>query len=145
MDREKRQSAVLVFMTAIAAPLAMVVETGLRTIFFPADFELVREALAPTLTSVAWVLAAVAIVLALLAPKLQARFEARAIAKITEPRPDRALRARTGSFLLASSVVQLPAIAGTLAFMLGAAIVPVLVALIASTLGVIVQGARALR
>lgn len=137
---------VLVFMTAMAAPFAFLLETGMRYAFFPSEFQELREFLAPTLAWVAWPLAVLSIGGAWMGMRLLIRQGAKAIAKIpVEHRTaERVSRAQVGAFLLTSSFAQLPAIAATLSFMFGAPLVPVLVAIIASTLGVSVQGGATL-
>ena len=141
-----RGRGALIALTAAAAPAALALETLLRWSIFPDDFELVRELLRPTLTIVAWVLCAVCAIAALVGIGVQQRLGARAVAKLGAARSDdRVSRARLGGFFLAASIPQVPAVLATFAFMLGASIVPVLVAIAIVTVAVVALAVRAHR
>lgn len=133
----------LIVLTAVAAPAALGFETLLRWLLFPDDFELVRELLRPTLTVVAWALCGVTVLSAFAGIVAQKRLAARAVAKLGPAAPpDRVARARLGGFLLAASIPQVPAVLATFAFMFGASLGPVLVAIAIVTAAVLLQAAR---
>lgn len=132
--------------TAVAAPVALAVETALSSLVMPAEHSDLRALLEPALTPVAWGLVAVAVALALGGPALLRRASRRKTARLPPDAPAE-VRARlaAAAFLLASSVVQMPALAATLAHLLGAAPLPVVLAVTASTAGVIAQAVDASR
>jgi hypothetical protein len=142
-EHRTRGRGALIVLTAVAAPAALGFETLLRWLIFPDDFELVRELLRPTLTIVAWALCAVCAVAAVAGVTVQQRLASRAVAKLGPAADaDRVARARLGGFLLAASIPQVPAVLATFAFMFGASIVPVLVAITIVTVAVVVQATR---
>ena len=123
-----------------AAPIAFVFELALRTLLFPPEFELLRAELRPTSTSVAWVLLALcvpSVPLGMLAKRALVRSE---LAKLREPSAQRRARVELEALLLATSIPQLPALLATLTFMFGSALLPVLITLAVSTLGVVAMG-----
>ncbi len=140
----QRSSTVLLWLTIVAAPGALAIETALRVAFFPEDFELVREFLRPMLTAAAWVLAGLAGLGALAGLSLQRRLVARRIAKLPEAAntAERRFRAAIGIFLLTTAVPQIPSIFATLCFTLGASIVPVVASIALTTVGVVLQAQR---
>jgi hypothetical protein len=145
---QKRKRA-LVVLTVVATPLALGMETLVRTQVFPllmgGDFEEVRTVLGPLLTPVAWGLCGVAILANLAGFALYARLVARSIAKLPEARradPAERERAALGAFLLAASVPQVPCILSTLTFTFGAPLAPVLVGVTLGSLGVFAQALR---
>lgn len=139
-----RGKGTLVVMTAVAAPVALAFETLLRHLLFPESFELVREALRPVLTPVAWLLCVVCAGAGAFGIVFQQRMAARAVEKLPpEARtPELEDRARLGAFMLAASIPQVPAILATFSFMFGAALPPVLVAIAIVTIAVVAQALR---
>lgn len=145
---QKRKRA-LVVLTVVATPLALGMETLVRTQVFPllmgGDFEEVRAVLGPLLTPVAWGLCGVAILANIAGFALYARLVARSIARLPPERralgPERE-RAALGAFLLAASVPQVPCILSTLTFTFGAPLAPVLVGVTLGSLGVFAQALR---
>lgn len=139
----KRPSRAVLFLTILAAPVALAFETGLRKLLFPADFELIREFLEPMLTPVAWVLGLVAAGASLLGLALQRSMAKKRIEK-SRDRDDYDARYRHvfGVFLLTASVPQIPAILSTFMFMFGASLVPVLVGIGICSVGVVSQALR---
>ena len=136
-------------MTTIAAPVALAFETLLRKLLFPLlmgdDFDLVRDFLRPTLTPFAWALCAVALLASLAGFALRGALVARALARL--PAEKRALpaereRVELLAFLFAASVPQLPCVASTLLFTLGAELLPVLAAVGIASVGVLAQAVR---
>lgn len=134
----------LIAMTAVAAPIAFGLETVLRLLLLPPEFEEFRMLVRPYVTPVGWLMVGLAVVTGLLGVMFQARLVARAEAKLP-PEADTSARdrARLGAFMLAASVPQLPAIFATLTFMFGSELLPALVAVGVSTAAVVVQALRA--
>ena len=138
-----RPSRAVLWLTVFAAPVALGFETVLRWILFPADFELVRELLHPVLTPVAWFLGGVAAVASFAGLALQRRMTARRLSRLPgEPDLDARYREVFAVFLLTTAVPQIPAILSTLTFMFGASLLPVLVGIGLSSVGVVTQALR---
>lgn len=138
----KRPKALL-WLTLLAAPVALAVETGLRLLIFPAEFELVREFLNPTLTPVAWALGGLSAAAGVAGLAVQRKVSERKLAKLpskcdTEAR----YHAVFGVFLLTTAVPQIPALLSTFAYMFGASLLPVLVGVGVSSVGVVSQALR---
>ena len=134
--------AVLVFV-ALSTPLALLVETGLRALILPPEFEEVRGWLGPAVTPWAWalvptVLAATALGVVVLR-RLIARAQARPVPEGVPPEQALA-RGQFDALMLSSSVPQVPALAATILFMLGAELIPVLLAIVLATAGVVSLG-----
>ena len=131
-------------LVALSTVLALAVETGVRRMMMPPDFEQVRAWLSPTLEPWAW---AIAVVTAFacaggwwLFGVLLRRGLARARPGLA---PDRArARAELDAAILASSVPQVPAVVGTMLFMMGAPLLPVVTAMAVAVLGVLSLGLR---
>ncbi len=142
---EERGGTALILMTVIAAPAALALETGLRKLLFPPEFDELRTILEPALTPVVWGLVVLTALFAVLGIVLHARLVARAIAKVPEPArtPARIHRAELGAFMLAASIPQIPAIFATLGFMLGSSLTPVVVAIGVATVAIVIQAIRA--
>jgi len=138
---EKRPSTALLWLTIVAAPAALGLETGLRLLLFPAEFELVRELLNPYLTVVAWLVALVAGIGAAVGLVVQRRVVRKRIANLPEEANtlERRYQIAFGVFLLATAIPQIPSIVATFCFMFGASIVPVLVAILLTSVGVVGQ------
>lgn len=134
-------------LTVVAAPFALGFETLLRKLLFPPEFEDVRALVGPTLTLAAWALPIVCLLAGLAGVVFQRRLVERALRKLPAARrddPESQEKARVGAFLLAASVPQVPAIVATVLFTFGASLVPVVVTVVVSTLGVVAQVGRAL-
>lgn len=143
MKDERPVSPWMLWLTIIAAPAALGFETGLRLLLFPADFELIREFLNPTLTPVAWLLGAVAALASFGGLFVQRRLaEKRLSALPPDASFDLRYRAVFGVFLLTTAIPQIPAIFSTLTFMFGASLIPVLVGIGVSSVGVVSQALR---
>jgi divalent metal cation (Fe/Co/Zn/Cd) transporter len=131
----------VVLVIAISAPLALGVETLMRTqVLAPMlgpSFDEVREFFSPQLTRVAWAMVAVTFAAGILGIVIT-QLAVRKLARL----PDPALRARKlrDRLLLLTSIPQVPAILATLCFTCGARLFPVLVAMVVSTLFVLIQG-----
>ena len=143
MPAQERPSTLLLWATIVAAPAALGLETVLRRLLFPDEFELVREFLRTALTPVAWVFVALAVVGAAAGLVLQRSL---AIQRLSRLPPDAPLSARYGAvvgvFLLTTVLPQLPSILVTFCFMFGSSIVPVLVGIAVTTVGVVLQALR---
>ena len=139
----KRPSKGILWLTMLAAPVALAFETVLRMLLFPDDFELVREFLSPMLTPVAWAFGALAAIAGFVGLGLQGRMVRRRLAKLPDTASvDERYREVFAVFLLSSSVPQIPAILSTLTYMFGASLVPVLVGVAACSVGVVTQALR---
>jgi len=129
---------------ALSTPLALGLETVVRRLLMPPDFEQVRAWLAPVLTPWAWAtvpLTALAIGLGWWLFGVLVRRELRGAPPDTEPNKARA-KAELESIILASSAPQVPAVIATLLFMMGAPLLPVAIAMGVATLGVLSLGWR---
>lgn len=138
-----RARAVLVVATVVAAPAALGVETAIRRGLFPADFEVLRAFLAPTLTPVAWGLTGLAGLAGFLGLSAQRRLVDERLARLPEGAPsDVRAGVRTQVFLLTASIPQVPVLVSTFAVMFGAALTPVAVGIAVSSIAVLAQGLR---
>ncbi|MDQ3033931.1 MAG: hypothetical protein M3Y87_16055 [Myxococcota bacterium] len=133
-------TGLLVGATAIAAPLALALESAVRWLLFPAEFEVVRGWLEPFLTPLAWLLAVVTVIAGAAGFALQRGLVARKLAKLGASSAAQREAARTQVFLITASIPQLPAIASTFALMFGASLVPTLVGVTICTVSVLAQG-----
>lgn len=130
----------VVLMMAGASPASLAVETGLRRLLFPPDFELLRAYLRPALGAPAWGLCVATLLLGLPACWVQTRLYARLVAARGAAYAD---RARVLSLYAASTLPQLAALVAALAFTFGAPLTPVAVSVTAAALWVSLLGARA--
>lgn len=139
----KRPGRAVLWLTLLAAPVALVVETGLRKLIFPAEFEMVRELLNPILTPVAWALGAIAAAAAFGGLLLQRRMTDRRLVKLPATAgSNERYQVVFAVFLLTASVPQVPALIATFTYMFGASIVPVLVGVGVCSVGVVSQALR---
>lgn len=131
----------VVLFIAISAPLALGIETLMRTqviarILGPSLDE-VRGFFSPELTRLAWAMVVATVVaggLGILITQMAARRIA------TEPDPKIRARKLRDRLLLLTSIPQIPAIFATLCFTAGARLFPVIVAMAVSTAFVLIQG-----
>ena len=108
----------------------------------PPDFDAVRAWLSPTLTPWAWAMVPAALVTTGIGwwlYRVLARRELLARRPGLTPEQARA-KAELEALMLASSAPQVPAVAATMLYMLGADAVPVAAAMITATLGVVSLG-----
>jgi len=132
----------LLGLIAVSTPLALVVESSLRRLMLPPDFDAVRAWLAPTLTPWAWATVPATLVAACLGwwlYRVLARRELRSARPGLTEEQARA-KAEFEALMLASSAPQVPAVAATMLYMLGADVVPVVVSMVLATLGVVSLG-----
>lgn len=143
MSAQKRLSMLLLWATIAAAPVALGCETALRLLLFPDDFDLVRAFLSPVLTTVAWLFVPVAGLGGAIGLLLQRKLAEKRIAAFPDDAPlGPRYSAVMGVFLLTTVAPQLPSIAVTFCFMFGSSIVPVLVTIAVTTVGVVLQAHR---
>lgn len=129
----------LLGLIALSTPLVLVVETGMRRLVMPPDFDGVRAWLSPTLTPWAWATVPATLVATGLGwwlYRVLARRELRAHRPGLTEAQARA-KAEFEALMLASSAPQVPAVAATMLYMLGADVVPVAVSMAGATLGVV--------
>jgi len=136
---------VLVALVVSAVPVAWGVETGLRAAFFPESFEELRGMLRPGLSAVARGL--VVVTLGLLWPTwgLMGWLARRRLRGLPGRRPDLRAGVRLVAFLGASSVLQVPGVLATFAFMFGSEWKPVAGVVGVGTLGLLGLGWVTLR
>lgn len=132
----------LLALVALSTPLALVVETGLRRLMMPPDFEQVRAWLSPTLTPWAWATVPITLLTTGLGWWLQRVLARRGLRRRRPGLTEAQARARAefDALMLASSAPQIPAIVATMLYMLGAELQPVVVAMGVATLGVLSLG-----
>lgn len=145
MDVSPRSRLVLVTLVVTAVPVAWGVETGLRAAFFPPDFEELRGMLRPALTVVARGLVLATLVFPWVSHVLMRWLVHRRLRVLPSRRPDLRVGVRLMAFLAASSLVQIPGVLATFAFMFGAELRPVVGAVALSTMGLAVLGWMTLR
>ncbi|MCA9705954.1 MAG: hypothetical protein KDK70_08915 [Myxococcales bacterium] len=134
----------LLALICLSTPLALGVETILRRLMMPPDFDAVRAWLCPTLTPWAWATVPVTGAAAGLGWWLFSALQRRALAR-RRPDQDEAqvhARAQLEALILATSAPQVPAVAATMLFMMGASLTPVLVTMGVAMLGVLSLGLR---
>jgi hypothetical protein len=127
---------------AVSTPLALAVETTLRMLLLPPEFEEVRAWLRPKITPWVWLTPPLAAVATLVGLRLQRWYAARQFAALAPARQtdEGWAAANFDALMLSTSAPQVPALVATLCFMLGAAAAPVLTAIGVGTIGVLVQG-----
>lgn len=138
--RRSRLIGVLV-LVALSTPLALLVETGVRRLMMPPAFEQVRTWLSPALAPWAWATVPITLVATGLGWWLYGVLLRRALRRAAPEQPAHD-GARLEALILASSAPQLPAVGATVLFMLGAPLLPVIVAMGVATLGVLSLGWR---
>jgi hypothetical protein len=137
-----RQTWAMLALVAVSTPLALVLETALRMLLFPPEFEEVRAWLRPTITPWVWVTPVLAAIATLGGLRLQRWYAARQFAALAPAKQtdEGWAAANFDALMLSTSAPQVPALLATLAFMLGSAAPPVLAAIAVGTAGVLVQG-----
>lgn len=145
MDVSPRSRVVLVALVVTAVPVAWAVETGLRVMFFPPDFEELRGMLRPVMSEVVRGLVLATLVLPWVSHLLMRRLVHRRLRALPSRRPDLRVGVRLVAFLLASSLVQIPGVLATFAFMFGAELRPVAGAVTLTTMALAVLGWMTLR
>jgi hypothetical protein len=129
-------------LVAVSTPLALLLETALRMLLFPPEFEEVRAWLRPTITPWVWFTPILAAIATLGGLRLQRWYAARQFAALAPAKQTAEGWAAVNfdALMLSTSAPQVPALLATLAFMLGSAAPPVLAAIAVGTAGVLVQG-----
>jgi len=123
----------LTALIAVALPAAGAAEQAISRALLPPEVDELRRLLAPAPEIAAWVAVALAALAAFAGPRLQRWFFARRAGRAPNPEVE--------ALLVATSVVQLPALLALLAVALGAGTAALLASLVVSTAGVAVQGA----
>ncbi len=143
----RRQTWIILILVALSTPLALVVETGLRKIMFPPEFEEVRAFLRPSLELPVWSLLGLVVLTTMVGMRWQHSRVERRMAKRPAEEQTQHFRDKEvfDSLVLFTSVPQIPAIMATFGFMFGAPLVPVVVNMAAATLGVLLLGIGGLR
>lgn len=142
---ERGGGGALILMTLVAAPAALALETLLRKVLFPPEFEEIRELLHPILTPLVWVAVVLTAVLGVAGLVFQRRLVVRAVGRIplADRTPERVRSAEVGAFLLAASVPQVPAILATFGFMWGSSLTPTVTAIAVATVAIALQALSA--
>jgi hypothetical protein len=146
MDTRRTTWLLLGFIT-ISTPLALAVETFLRSIMFPPEFEEVRMYLRPSLEVPVWsLLALVALTTYVGIRRMEGRIERR-MAKRPESEQTQHYRDKDtlDAIVIFTSLPQVPAIMATFCFMFGARLTPVLVNMAVATLGVLLVGLHGMK
>lgn len=143
----RRQTWLMLALVALSTPMALVVETYLRRLMFPPDFEEVRMFLRPSLELPVWSLLSLVALTTWLGIRGQHRRVERQMAARPPEEQTQYFRDKDtfDSLVLFTSLPQIPAILATLCFMVGASLVPVLVNMLAATVGVLAVGILSLR
>lgn len=135
---------IVVIVVAVSTPLALALETTLRKLLFPPEFEELRQWWGPTLTPWMWVVVGLTLGCSLLGVRMQRWLVRRALSKRPQQECSAAdvRKVETEALFFSTSAPQVPALLATVGFMLGASIVPVAISVAAATLGVVVIGVR---
>lgn len=133
----------LLGLVALSTPLSWVLESGVRRLMMPPDFDAVRAWLSPTLTPWAWATVPATLVTTVLGWWLYRVLVRRELRSRRPGLTDEQARAKAEleASMLASSAPQVPAVAATMLYMLGADVVPVAASMVGATLGVASLGA----
>lgn len=147
MSGRRRTLWALLGFIAVSTPLALAVETLLRQLLFPPEFAEVRAWLSPKLTTWVWVATPMSVVLTGVGIAYRRSAIRRGIKKLGSRAEDpKALqKLEFDALILSTSAPQVPALLATFAFMFGSALQPVIVAIAAATVGVLVVGWEGLR
>jgi hypothetical protein len=137
-----RKTYAILALIAVSTPAMLGVESLLRWLMLPPDFEEIRIWLRPSITPYVWALAAAAALAVPIAFRLQRFLVRRTLARESPAYRDdmSEAKARFDALILSTSVVQVPALLATVCYLLGAALLPVTVAIVVATIGVIAQG-----
>lgn len=126
---------------AVSAPMALGMESLLRKLLFPPEFEEMREFLQPGATTLAWAAVFATGAAALLAWVLAKRWIPPRLEEAIPTGDEKAIRrAFIDKLMIAASIPQVPAIGATMCFMVGASLEPVLVSMAISTLAIVGLG-----
>lgn len=131
----------VVVLVAASAPAALALESLLRRLILPPEFDDVREFFGPPATDAAWLFAGLCVLAALGGVLAQRRWCHDRMQRARDKGEDPAAAAMDRT-LLAMSIPQVPAILSTVAFMSGAELTPVLASMGISTAGVLAQGVQ---
>lgn len=134
----------LLGLVALSTPLVLVVESGLRRLMMPPDFDAVRAWLSPTLTPWAWATVPATLVATGLGWWLFGVLVRReqSLLRPGSSADEARAKAEFEALMLASSAPQVPAVAATMLYMAGAPWLPVASAMAMATVGVLSLGLR---
>jgi hypothetical protein len=124
---------------AVAVPVALVLESLLRALMFPPDFEYLREAWGPGITPWVWRLVPISMLVDVAAYYLQLALQKRAAEMATAAAGKKRWKQFEG-LMVSASVAQIPGFIAAFCFMLGADLTAVLAVVTVSTVGVVVLG-----
>jgi len=132
----------LLAIVAASTPLALAVETGMRLLLFPPEFEELRTFLRPTITPWVWLMTPVAVVTTGAGFVIHRRLVAAELGKLPEAErtPEASAAANFDALMLSTSAPQVPALLSVFAFMLGSELLPVCAAIGVATIGVLSLG-----
>jgi hypothetical protein len=138
----RKKTLSLLGIVAISTPLALAVETGLRMLLFPPEFEDLRMLLRPIITPYLWATPVLAVVFAFIGIRVQRVVVHKQLAKLSEDKrtPEAEAKAHFDALMLSSSCPQIPALMATFGFMFGSELLPVCVGIAVATAGVCVLG-----
>ena len=143
----RRTTKVMIGIITISTPLALVVETFLRGLMFPPEFEEVRMYLRPALALPTWSLLSLVLLTTYAGVRGMERRIARRMAK--RPPSEQTQRYRDketfDAIVMFTSLPQVPAILATFCFMVGAPLTPVIANMVAATAAVMFLGLRGLK
>ena len=142
MASSNTKNQAVLWLTVLAAPVALGFETLLRSLIFPSEFQLFREFLRPYLTPFGWALTAVIGLASVAGLSLQARFTRRSLERLPADRPDQRYGAAFAVFLLTTALPQIPTLLSTFAYMFGSELAPVLTGVGICSIGVVGQAIR---
>ncbi len=137
-ERAKRLGLTLI--VAASAPVSLALESVVRGLVMAPEAEELRQFFQPTTTMVAWGLAAATVPVGILGAVLRQIWIARvlvlhAAGELRKP----VARVVLDRFMLSASVPQIPAVAATIAVMLGARTPPAIVAMVISSGAILAQ------
>ena len=129
----------LLGLVALSTPVAWLLEQFLRQLVMPPDFDSVRAWLGPVVTPWAWATVPATLAATVLGWWLHRMLVRRELAVRRPGLSPEQLRAKAEfeALMLSSSAPQVPSVAATVLYMLGADVEPVAASMVAATLGVV--------
>lgn len=137
-DRARRLGLTVII--AVSAPISLALESTVRSYLMAPQAEELRQFFSPTLTLIAWGLAAATLPFGILGAVLRRIWVAKLLIQHAAGELRKPLaRLVLDRFLLSASIPQIPAIAATIVVMLGARMPPAIVAMVVSSAAILVQ------
>jgi hypothetical protein len=142
VERGRQRTYGLLAIIGLSTPAALVVETAARRLFMPAEVEQIRAWLGPIITPWVWWTLPATVLATLAGAWLYRWLYRRELARLRLRRPlaEAHQKAEFEALMLSTSAPQLPALAATMSFTLGADLGPVLAAIAVGTVGVLAMG-----